>query len=186
MNLEPEVLGSVEEGSYLAGSVYVGEGVRIRSGAYIEGPTYIGEGSDIGPNCCIRPHTSIGRKVRIGNACEVKNSIVMNGVHIGHLSYLGDSVIGEGCNIGAGTILSNFRFDSGTVKMRVKGRLVDSGRSKLGVMMGDNAKTGVGSLFMPGVKVGCNSWIAPNLVVNRDVPSDTILILRQRFERRSV
>jgi bifunctional UDP-N-acetylglucosamine pyrophosphorylase/glucosamine-1-phosphate N-acetyltransferase len=184
MNVKPKVLGSVEEGAYLADSVFVEEGARIRSGTYIEGPAYIGEESDIGPNCYIRPHTSIGRKVRIGNACEVKNSILMDGVHVGHLSYVGDSIIGEVCNIGAGTISANYRFDSGSVKMRVKGKTVDSGREKLGVIIGDNVKTGVGSLFMPGVKVGCNSWIAPNLVVSQDVPPDTFLILRQQFTRK--
>jgi len=183
--MKPEVLGRIEEDAHLLGSVFVGEGARIRSGAYIEGPAYIGEGSDIGPNCYIRPYTSVGGKSRIGNGCEVKNSILMDGVHIGHLSYIGDSVIGEGCNLGAGTISANFRFDNGSVKMQVKGEVVDSGRAKLGVIMGDNVKTGVGALFMPGVKVGCNSWIGPNLVVKRDVPSDTIIILKQQFEQRS-
>lgn len=59
--------------------------------------------SDIGPNCYIRPHTSIGKNVRIGNACEIKNSVIMDKTHIGHLSYVGNSVIGEDCNLGAGT-----------------------------------------------------------------------------------
>jgi UDP-N-acetylglucosamine diphosphorylase/glucosamine-1-phosphate N-acetyltransferase len=186
MKVKPEVLGSIEEGAHLLGSVFVGEEARVCSGVYIEGPAYIGEGSDIGPNCYIRPYTSIGRKVRIGNGCEVKNSIIMDSVHIGHLSYVGDSVIGERCNLGAGTVTANFRFDNGSVKMQVKDEIVDSGRVKLGVIMGDNVKTGVGSLFMPGVKVGCNSWIWPNLVVTRDVPSDTILILKQQVEQRSL
>ncbi len=186
MNLEHEVLGSVEEGAHIEGPVRVDNGARIRSGTYIEGPAYIGEDSDIGPNCYIRPCTSIGREARIGNACEVKNSILMDGVHMGHLSYVGDSVIGEGCNLGAGTITANFRFDAASIRMRVKGDLVDSGKMKIGVIMGDNVKTGVGSLFMPGVKVGCNSWICPNAVVSRDVPSDTILILKQQIQPRGV
>ena len=181
---KPKLLGLVEEGARLLGSVHVSKEARIRSGTYIEGPVYIGEGSDIGPNCYIRPCTSIGRKVRIGNGCEVKNSIIMDGVHIGHLSYIGDSIIGEKCNLGAGTISANFRFDNESVKMQVKGELVDSGRAKLGVIMGDNVKTGIGTLFMPGVKVGCNSWIGPNLVVKRDVPSDTILLLKQQIEHK--
>jgi len=183
--IKPEILGSVEENVHLNGQIFVSKGATIRSSVYIEGPAFIGEGSDIGPNCYIRPHTSIGRDVRIGNACEIKASIIMDGVHIGHLSYVGDSVIGEGCNLGAGTIVANLRFDDGTVKMRIKGEVVDSGRRKLGVFIGDNVKTGIGALFMPGVTVGCNCWIWPNLVVSEDVPSDSILVLKQQIERRS-
>jgi len=185
-SLEPEVLGSVEEGAHLEGSVFVDSGAKIRSGTYIEGPAYIGEDSDIGPNCYVRPCTSIGRNVRIGNACEVKNSILMDSVHMGHLSYVGDSFIGEGCNLGAGTITANFRFDTASIRMQVKGDFVDTGKMKIGVMMGDDVKTGVGSLFMPGVKIGCNSWICPNVVVSRDVPSDTILILKQQIQPRKL
>jgi len=185
MHAGSEIMETVEEGAHLSGSVFVSEGAKIRSGAYIEGPVYIGEGSDIGPNCYIRPCTSIGRNVRIGNACEVKNSIIMDRAHIGHLSYIGDSIIGEGCNLGAGFISANLRFDHGTVKMEIKGEVVDSGREKIGVIMGDNVKTGVGALFMPGVKVGCNSWIGANIVVHRDVPSDTILVLKQQVDQRN-
>jgi bifunctional UDP-N-acetylglucosamine pyrophosphorylase/glucosamine-1-phosphate N-acetyltransferase len=165
--------------------VFVAEHARIRSGSYIEGPTYIGEGSDIGPNCYIRPYTSIGRGVRVGNACEIKNCIIMDKTHIGHLSYIGDSVIGEDCNIGAGTITANLRLDVKPVKMVIRDEIVDSGRLKLGVMMGDDVKTGVGTLLMPGVKIGCNSWVGPNVIVNRDVPPYTILIVDQQLSQMS-
>jgi UDP-N-acetylglucosamine diphosphorylase/glucosamine-1-phosphate N-acetyltransferase len=173
---KPEILGNIEDGAHLPDSVFVAEGATVLSGAYIEGPSYIGEGSVIGPNCYIRPYTSIGRNVRIGNACEVKNSIIMDNVHMGHLSYVGDSIIGEGCNLGAGTITANLRFDEKPVKMMVKDELVDTGRTKMGVVMGDNVKTGIGVRLMPGVKIGCNSWIGPNYVVRRDVPSDMRLL----------
>jgi len=183
---EHRVMGHVEIGAHIVGPVTVAETARIRSGAYIEGPVYIGEYSDIGPNCYIRPCTSIGRKVRIGNACEIKNSIIMDGTHIGHLSYVGDSIIGENCNLGAGTITANYRFDAGTVKMMVKGRLVDSGRTKLGVVLGDNVKTGINALFMPGVKIGNNCWIGPNVVIYCDVPPDTAVFLKQELEERKL
>jgi bifunctional UDP-N-acetylglucosamine pyrophosphorylase/glucosamine-1-phosphate N-acetyltransferase len=124
--------------------------------------------------------------VRIGNACEIKNSIIMDGVHIGHLSYVGDSIIGENCNLGAGTITANYRFDAGTIKMMVKDKLVDSGRTKLGAVLGDNVKTGINALLMPGVKVGNNCWIGPNVVVHRDVPSGTAVFLKQNLEERSI
>jgi UDP-N-acetylglucosamine diphosphorylase/glucosamine-1-phosphate N-acetyltransferase len=179
------ILGTVEEGAHIKGQVYVGNGALVRSGSYIEGPVYIGDGSDIGPNCYIRPYTSIGRKARIGNACEIKNSIIMDHVHVGHLSYVGDSIIGEGCNIGAGSISANLRFDKKTIKMRVRGEPVDTGRVKIGVIMGDNVMTGVGALFMPGVTIGNNSWIGPNIIVYWDVPPNTILILEQQIKRKN-
>jgi len=178
------VYGNVEEGAHLVGPVTVAETARIRSGAYVEGPTFIGEGSDVGPNCFIRACTSIGRNVRVGNACEVKNSIVMDGTHVGHLSYVGDSVLCERCNLGAGTIMANYRFDAGVVKMLVKDKVVDSGRRKLGAILGDDVKTGVNSVFMPGVKVGAGSWVGANLMVEEDLPADSVALLRQKWDRR--
>jgi len=184
MRTEHKLCGDVESGAHLIGPVSVAETARIRSGAYIEGPAFIDEESDIGPNCYIRPYTSIGKRVRIGNACEIKNSVIMDNVHIGHLSYVGDCIIGEDCNLGAGTITANYRLDAGTVKMVVKDRVVDSGRTKLGVVLGDNVKVAINVLFMPGVKVGCNSWVGPGVVVQRDVAADTIVLLKQNVEER--
>jgi bifunctional UDP-N-acetylglucosamine pyrophosphorylase/glucosamine-1-phosphate N-acetyltransferase len=182
--IEHEVNGLVENGAHLLGPVTIAESARVRSGAYVEGPTLIDEKSDIGPNCYIRPFTSIGKEVRVGNACEIKNSILMDRTHIGHLSYVGDSIIGEGCNLGAGTITANYRLDAGTIKMMVKDKLVDSERRKLGTVLGDNVKTGIGSLLMPGVKVGFNSWIGPNVVVERDLAPNTIVLLKQTVEKK--
>jgi bifunctional UDP-N-acetylglucosamine pyrophosphorylase/glucosamine-1-phosphate N-acetyltransferase len=186
MRKHHKICGLVENGAHLIGPVTVAETACVRSGAYIEGPAFVDEGSDVGPNCYIRPCTSIGKEVRIGNACEIKNSIVMDKVHIGHLSYVGDSVIGEGCNLGAGTMVANYRFDAGTIKMVVKDEVVDSGRRKLGVVLGDNVKTGINALLMPGVKVGSNSWIGPGVVVYRDVQANSVVLLKQNVEERKL
>ncbi len=177
--MKHEILGTVEQGAHLIGPITVAESARVRSGAYIEGPVFIDEEADVGPNCYIRPGTSLGKKVRVGNAVEIKNSIIMDGTHIGHLSYVGDSVIGEKCNFGAGTITANYRFDAGSIKMMVKDQVVNTGRRKLGVVFGDNVKTGIKSLFMPGVKVGANTWVGANFMVTRDLPADTIATLKQ-------
>jgi UDP-N-acetylglucosamine diphosphorylase/glucosamine-1-phosphate N-acetyltransferase len=182
--MEHKVYGTVENGAHLVGPVTVTETARVRSGAYIEGPSFIGEGSDIGPNCYIRPCTSLGKNVRIGNACEVKNSIVMDGTHVGHLSYVGDSILCERCNLAAGTITANLRLDDGHVKMSVKGKVVDTGRRKLGAILGDEVKTGINALLMPGVKVGPRSWVGANFTVHRDVPADTIMLLKQDEDKR--
>ncbi|MDH5447827.1 MAG: sugar phosphate nucleotidyltransferase [Candidatus Bathyarchaeota archaeon] len=181
---KPKKEGQIEDASHLISPITIEEGARIRSGTYIEGPVFIGKDSDIGPNCFIRPYTSIGQKVRIGNACEIKNSIIMDKTHIGHLSYIGDSIIGENCNFGAGTTIANYRLDGRSVKMKVKDKVLDTGRRKLGVVLGDDVKTGINALFMPGVKVGNNCWIGPNVVVYRDVPPNTIIMFKQEQGQR--
>ncbi len=182
--MKSKIEGRIENGAHLVGPAIVEEGAKIRSGAYIEGPVFIGKESDIGPNCYLRPCTSIGQKVRIGNACEIKNSIIMDRTHIGHLSYVGDSIIGENCNFGAGTTVANYRFDGKPVKMKVKEEVVDTERSKLGAIFGDDVKTGINALLMPGVKVGNNCWIGPDVLVNEDVPPNTIVLLKQEHEHR--
>ena len=179
----PKVEGTVEDGAHLAGPVSVGEGARIRSGAYVEGPVLIGAGSDVGPNCYLRPCTSLGRNVRVGNACEVKNSIIMEGTHIGHLSYVGDSVIGEECNLGAGTITANLRFDGLPVRVLVKNEVLDSGLRKLGAFFGDGVETGIGTMIMPGVKVGSHSSVGPGVVLTRDLEENTLVLLEQGIRR---
>jgi UDP-N-acetylglucosamine diphosphorylase / glucose-1-phosphate thymidylyltransferase / UDP-N-acetylgalactosamine diphosphorylase / glucosamine-1-phosphate N-acetyltransferase / galactosamine-1-phosphate N-acetyltransferase len=183
-HMDHKVLGTIEQGAHLIGPVTVAESARIRSGAYIEGPVFIDEEADIGPNCYIRSGTSLGKKTRVGNGCEIKNSILMDGTHVGHLSYVGDSILGEKCNLGAGTIMANLRFDDGHIKMMVKDRVVDTGRRKLGAILGDNVKTGIKSIFMPGVKVGVNSWVGVNVMVERDIPANSMVTLKQKSEIR--
>jgi len=184
--MKHQISGFVENGAHLIGPVTVAESACIRSGAYVEGPAFIDEECDVGPNCYIRPGTSLGRKVRVGNACEIKNSIIMDRTHVGHLSYVGDSILGENCNLGAGTITANYRFDAGTIKMMVKDVAVDSGRTKLGAVLGDNVKAGINALFMPGVKVGNNSWVGPGVIVSRDLPPDSVVLLKQDIEKRQL
>ena len=174
-SMETSIEGDVEDGVHVQGPVRIAEGTRVRSGVYIEGPVCIGSGSDIGPNCYLRPSTCIGADVRVGNACEVKNSIIMDGTRVPHLSYVGDSVIGERCNLGAGTITANIRFDKKNVKVEIKGERIGSGRRKLGVFIGDDVQIGINVNLLPGVKVGAGAWIAPGLTVHDDVESGVFL-----------
>ena len=152
-NVRAHIEGEIEPGATLKGTVSVGRGAVVRTGSYIVGPVVIGEDCDIGPNCYIRPSTCLGKNVRVGNAVEIKNSAIMDGTKIGHLSYVGDSVIGSGCNFGAGTIASNLRHDNADIKSYIKGLPVDSGRRKLGVIMGDDVKTGIHTTIYPGTVI---------------------------------
>lgn len=154
-------LGSANEGvvealATVEGAVQIGRGSIVKNGAYVTGPVIIGERCEIGPNCYIRPVTCIGNRVKIGNAVEVKNSVIMDDTKIGHLSYVGDSVIGERCNFGAGTTVANLRFDERPV--RVGG--VHTARRKLGVIMGDDVHTGINSSINVGTSIGPGSTVA--------------------------
>jgi len=181
-DLKTEIQGEVETSATLHGPVFVGKNSKVRSGCYIMGPVYIGENCDIGPNTFLRKFTCIGNNVSVGNAVEIKNSIIMDNTNVNHLTYVGDSIIGSECNLAAGTNIANLRFDNGNVKINVKGDKIDSGRRKMGVVFGDGVKTGINSSFNPGVKVGVNSRIGAGAIVSKDLESNKILIPRQEHE----
>jgi bifunctional UDP-N-acetylglucosamine pyrophosphorylase/glucosamine-1-phosphate N-acetyltransferase len=164
-NVDNSCEGTVEPYATLHGNVNVGKNTIIRNGAYIMGPVIIGDDCDIGPNCFIRPSTAIGNDVRIGNAVEIKNTVIMDGTNIGHLSYVGDSVIGTNCNFGAGTKVANLRHDNKNVKSVVKGEVVDTGRRKLGVIMGDDVHTGINTSINIGTVMEAGSSTMPGEVL---------------------
>jgi bifunctional UDP-N-acetylglucosamine pyrophosphorylase/glucosamine-1-phosphate N-acetyltransferase len=145
----------------------------VKSGSYIEGPVYVGEGAVVGPNAYLRPGTSLGKGAKVGAGCEVKNSIVHDDAKIPHLCYVGDSVLGKGVSLGAGTITANLKFNDSHVESRVKREMVDSGQRKLGAILGDGAKTGINVSIFPGVKIGADAWIGPGAIVRADVPSSS-------------
>ena len=157
--------GVIEKNTTLKGNVIIGKNTIVMNGSYIEGPVVIGEDCKIGPNCYIRPYTSIGNKCHIGNACEVKNSIIMNNTNIPHQNYVGDSVIGENCNLGAGTKVANLRFDKKSISVILNGKKIDTQRQKLGVIMGDNVQTGINSIVNIGSIIGNNVFIGPGTIV---------------------
>ncbi len=156
-------------------NIMLGNNVEIKPGVYIEGNVAIGDDSVIGPNCYIRGTTSIGRNCRIGNGVEIKNCIIMDNSNVPHLSYIGDSVIGEHCNMGAGTISGNLRHDHKNVKVLVKEEVIESNGHKLGFFASDFTKTGIGTMIYPGMKLGPFSWTTPNATVDCNVEPFTIL-----------
>lgn len=170
-SLKPQNLGEVEENVVLKGVVVIGKNTVVRSGAYIEGPVIIGDDCRIGPNCYIRPATTIGNDCHIGAAVEVKNSIIMSGTDVPHLNYVGDSVIGEGCNFGAGTKIANLRLDDGNIY--VGG--INTRRRKLGAIIGDNVKTGINAGINVGAVIGNNSFIGPGVVARGNILPNTKL-----------
>jgi UDP-N-acetylglucosamine diphosphorylase/glucosamine-1-phosphate N-acetyltransferase len=160
--IEPRCFGEVEDGVTLKGAISIGKGTIIRSGAYIVGPVIIGQNCEIGPNCFIRPSTAIGDNCHIGAAVELKNSIVMSGTKIPHLNYVGDSILGEDCNLGAGTKIANLKLD----KKNIRVNNIDTGRRKLGAILGDKVETGINSSINVGTLIGNNTFIGPGALAH--------------------
>jgi UDP-N-acetylglucosamine diphosphorylase / glucose-1-phosphate thymidylyltransferase / UDP-N-acetylgalactosamine diphosphorylase / glucosamine-1-phosphate N-acetyltransferase / galactosamine-1-phosphate N-acetyltransferase len=163
--------GEISDKAEVKGPLYLGEGSVIRPGVYIEGPVMIGDGCKVGPNCYLRPGTVLGNGCKVGQGCEVKNSLLMPGSAVPHLSYVGDSVIGEKANLGCGTITANFRHDGKNHRSNVKDGLVDTGRRKLGAIIGDDVHTGINTSIYPGRKMWPHTSTLPGAVVREDVES---------------
>lgn len=164
-----DIQGTVSPGAHLSGVVSVGQGTVIRPGVVIDGPVCIGDNCTIGPNTWLRSGTSIGNGCKAGQGVEIKNSILMDGAAVPHLSYVGDSVIGAGANLGCGTVTANYRHDGKNHKSMIKGELVDTGCRKLGAIIGDGVHTGINTSIYPGRKIWPGASTLPGEVVERDI-----------------
>lgn len=167
--IKTNVQGKVEKGATLKGQIIIGKNTLVKAGVYIEGPVIIGENCVIGPNCFIRSGSVIDNNSKIGNGVEIKNSIIGDNTCIGHLSYIGDSVLGDNVNLGAGTITANLRHDDVNIKSPVKKKLVNTGRRKLGAIIGDNVHTGIHTSIYPGRKIWPDKTTLPGEIVKKDV-----------------
>jgi len=174
--MKTKIQGTIEKNVTINGTILVGKGSTIRSGSYIEGPVVIGTDSKIGPNCYIRPYTTIGNHCHVGNACEVKNSIIMDNSNVPHLNYVGDSIIGQNCNLGAGTTIANLRLDKKNIIVTLNGKKIDSKRRKLGMVMGDNVQTGINSSINIGTIIGNNVFIGPGAVIKGEITPKTKML----------
>jgi bifunctional UDP-N-acetylglucosamine pyrophosphorylase/glucosamine-1-phosphate N-acetyltransferase len=159
--------GKIGQNVALEGDVFIEEGSIIKPFTTIEGPAYIGKNCEIGPYAHIRPDTIILDNCRIGKT-EIYDAVVMQGTTSKHTAYLGHSVIGENVNIGAGTITADYRHDGKNHITLINGNKVDSGRRKLGAFIGDNVKTGIGTIIYPGRKLWPNTTTLPGEVISED------------------
>lgn len=166
---EDRIDGIVRERVTIDGHIELGEGSVLLPGVYIEGNVIIGKNAKIGPNCYIRGNTYIGDNCHVGQAVEIKNSMLMDKVAAGHLSYIGDSVVGPKTNFGAGTITANFRHDGKNHRSAVKGELVDTGRRKFGAIIGANVHTGIHTSIYPGRKIWADQSTRPGDVIQQDI-----------------
>jgi len=166
--LDRRIEGEVHESADLRGDVVVETGASVDAGVVVEGPALVREGADLGPNAYVRGATLLGADTHVGNGTEIKNSVVMAGSAVPHLSYVGDSVVGTDVNFGAGTKVANLRHDAADVKLTVKGDRVSTGRRKFGVVAGPGAKTGINTSLNPGVCLSAGARTEPGESVTRD------------------
>ena len=175
--IKKDIKGQIEDNVTMKGEVIIGEGTIVKSGVYIEGPAVIGKDCAIGPNAYLRASTSIGNNCKIGHEVEIKNSIIMDNSAVPHLSYIGDSIIGENVNIGAGTVTANLRHDKGIIRTSMKKEIegeakeemVETGLHKFGTVIGDNAKIWIKTIIYPGRKIWPGMSTLPGQKVDRDV-----------------
>jgi bifunctional UDP-N-acetylglucosamine pyrophosphorylase/glucosamine-1-phosphate N-acetyltransferase len=166
--LDRRIVGEIHDDAALHGSVVVEEGAVIESGVVVEGPALVRSGADVGPNAYVRGATLLAEDVHVGHGVEVKNTVVMSGTAVPHLSYVGDSLLGPGVNLGAGTQVANLRHDDEPVRQTVKGERVSTGRRKYGVVAGPGAKTGINTSLDPGVVLSAGATTLPGERIDRD------------------
>lgn len=151
--------------SYIGTSIEIGKGVLIEAGAMIKSPTIIGDYTEVRQGCYLRGHVISGKRCVLGHTTEIKHSIFLNDAKAGHFNYIGDSIMGNETNLGAGTKFANLRFLNGTIRIKVEDRQIDTTRRKLGAILGDKTQTGCNSVTNPGTLLGKKSFVLPNTTV---------------------
>jgi hypothetical protein len=153
-------------GAYLADErIRVGSGTIIEPGAFVKGPVVIGDNTEVRQGAYVRGDSIIGNGCVVGHTTEIKGSILLDGAKAGHFAYIGDSILGNEVNLGAGTKLANLKMIPGTVSVRSGKEMVDTGRRKIGAILGDRTETGCNSVTSPGTLMGPRSIVYPAVAV---------------------
>ncbi len=159
--IQEKIEGTVEKNVSINGKLALGKNSVIKTGSYIEGNVFVGKNCKIGPNAYLRSGTVLLDNCHVGMS-EVKNSIFLGNSSAPHFNYVGDSILGENVNLGAGTKIANLRHDNKNIVVKLGKKSVDSGRRKLGALIGSGTKTGINSSINCGKFVKNNSKILPN------------------------
>ncbi len=162
----------IAKSAEIIGKVVIQDGTEVMEGSRIKGPCFIGKNSIIGNNVVLRSGVDVGNECTVGAYMEIKNSIVMDGAKT-HSGFIGDSIIGENCRIGAQFTTANVRLDRSSIKIQTEKEEVDSGLKHLGTIIGRDVKVGIKVSTMPGVVIGQNSIVGPSTVVFQNVPENS-------------
>ena len=162
-------------------NIWVGEGTVVEPGALIKGPTIIGHNTEIRQGAYVRGNCLIGNRCVVGHTTEVKTSIMLDGAKAGHFAYIGDSILGNDVNLGAGTKLANLKIVQVEMKLRVEGQTYTTGLKKLGAILGDHVETGCNSVTSPGTLLGKASLVYPCVnVPGGFYPSRSVIGMRTK------
>lgn len=153
-----------------------GQGVVLESGAFVRGPVVLGDFTEVRQGAYLRGHCLIGKRCVVGHVTEVKHTIFLDDAKAGHFAYLGDTILGNRVNLGAGTKMANLRFVGGNVGVRTPEGTVDSGLRKFGAILGDMVQTGCNSVTNPGTLIGRRSFLLPNTTAPSGFHPDNSMI----------
>jgi len=173
----------ISDRAVVEGNVVIEDGVKIFENAVVRGPCYIGKNSVIGNNTLVWGGCHFGEKCVVGCGSEIKHSY-FGDESWSHRNYIGDSVIADNCNFGAGTITANWRFDAQPIKVNVGEQKISTGTDKFGCIMGEGCKTGIHVSIMPGVKIGPNSIIGAHTMVPKDIGPGKFVVLKETIEEK--
>ena len=155
----------IEGNVTITGPVHIEAGSQIKSGAVLVGPCYIGRDCYIGNNSLIRNYTSVGPGSTIGYGVELKNSVLFGRSDIGRLSFIGDSVLGEGVDTGSNTVTINENLDHAALSVALRGEETETGLNKLGSFIGDGVKIGAGNTLAAGTFLEPGAIVPHNATV---------------------
>ncbi len=158
------------------GPVVISEGVKVLAHSTIVGPAYIGANTVIANNTLVR-ESSIGENCVIGFGTEVARSILANNVWT-HMSYVGDSILGNNVSLGGGTTTGNLRLDEREISSVIKDIAIPTGRRKVGSMIGEHCRLGIHTTIAPGIKTGENSFIESACYLTEDIQQDSFVNMK--------
>ena len=162
-------------GLHIEGDVYIHPTVKLPPFGFIQGPAYFGEGCELRPGIFIRGNVIAGLGCVLGNSCEFKNSLLLDGVQVPHFSYVGDSILGNGAHLGAGVICSNLRLDQANVPVALQdGTKYTTKLRKLGALVGDHAEVGCNAVLNPGSILFKRALVMPTISIRGTVAENSI------------
>lgn len=167
----------------LGKEVRLGKNVKISDTAKIVGPCFIDDNSIVGDFVMIR-ESHIGKNCLVGGYSEVTRSYLGDGVAL-HRNYVGDSVLGNEVSFGAQAATANYRFDGKNIVSNVAQNKVDSGKTKLGALIGDKSRVGVNATIIPGIKIGHNTFVGPNEVVDSDLEDNLFKFRGKKVQNKN-
>lgn len=188
------ILGEVMPGAFLGKlPIFIGEGARIEPGAYVHGPAYIAPGAVVRHGAFVRENVIMLPGSILGHASEAKNALFLANAHAPHFNYVGDSILGQHVNLGAGTKLSNLGVLSAkdpvtgkrpSIQLTIEDTVYDTGLAKFGAILGDGSQTGCNAVLNPGCVVGRNTLIYANASLRKGYhAANSIIKLRQSIRR---